>query len=134
MGAAGTINYKRVPAWEEEVLALTDGRGVDHVMEVVGGENLNRSLWAVKANGTISFIGEMAGLSAPINTIQIAAKNVCIQGIETGSREMFEEMNRFVASHQLSPVIGKTYAFSEFPEALTYLASGQHFGKVAVVL
>ena len=133
LGAAGTINYKRVPAWEEEVLTLTDGRGVDHVMEVVGGDNLNRSLQAVRVSGTISFIGEMAGLSAPINTMQIAAKNVQIHGIETGSREMFEEMNRFIASHQLKPVIDKTYAFSEFPEALTYLASGKHFGKVAVL-
>lgn len=38
MGAARTVNYKAVPAWEEEVLTLTEGRGVDHVMEVVGGE------------------------------------------------------------------------------------------------
>jgi NADPH:quinone reductase-like Zn-dependent oxidoreductase len=133
MGAAGTVNYKRVPSWEEEVLTLTGGRGVDHVIEVVGGENLNRSLEAVRVSGTISFIGMIAGLSAPINTIQIAAKNVCIHGIETGSREMFEEMNQFIASHQLRPVIDRTYPVSEFPEALTYLATGKHFGKVAVV-
>lgn len=133
LGAVGTINYTRVPAWEEEILAMTDGEGVDHVMEVVGGENLNRSLRAVKASGTISFIGEMAGLNAPINTIEIAAKNLCIHGIETGSREMFEEMNRFIASHQLRPVVDKAYAFADFPEALRYLASRKHFGKVAVV-
>jgi NADPH:quinone reductase-like Zn-dependent oxidoreductase len=133
LGAAGLINYKRVPAWEAEVLALTAGQGVDHVTEVVGGENLNRSLRAVRASGTISFIGEMAGLSAPINTIEIAAKNLCIHGIETGSREMFEEMNRFIESHQLRPVIDRTYAFPDFPGALRYLESRQHFGKVAVV-
>jgi NADPH:quinone reductase-like Zn-dependent oxidoreductase len=133
LGAAGTINYKRVPAWEKEALTLTDGRGVDHVMEVVGGENLNRSLQAVRVSGTISFIGEIGGLSAPINTIQIAAKNVSIYGIESGSREMFEEMNHFIASQQLRPVIDKTYPVADFPEALTYLASGQHFGKVVVV-
>jgi NADPH:quinone reductase-like Zn-dependent oxidoreductase len=133
LGAAGTINYKKVPAWEEEVVTLTDGRGVDHVIEVVGGENLNRSLRAVRVSGTISFIGALAGLSAPINTVQIAAKNVCIHGIETGSREMFEEMNGFITTHQLRPVIDKTYAFSEVPAALTYLASGRHFGKVMVV-
>jgi NADPH:quinone reductase-like Zn-dependent oxidoreductase len=133
LGAAGTINYNRVPAWEEEVLTLTEGRGVDHVMEVVAGENLNRSLRAVKVSGTISFIGEMAGLSAPINTIQVAAKNLCIHGIETGSREMFEEMNRFIASHQIRPVLDKSYAFSESPDALRYLASRKHFGKVTIV-
>ena len=68
------------------------------------------------------------------DTVQIAARNVCIYGIETGSREMFEEMNRFIASHQLRPVIDKTYPVGEFPAALTYLASGRHFGKVAVML
>jgi NADPH:quinone reductase-like Zn-dependent oxidoreductase len=133
LGAAATINYRRVPAWEEEILSLTGGRGVDHVIEVVGGENLNRSLRAVRVSGTISFIGALAGRSAHINTLEIAAKNVGIHGIDTGSREMFEEMNRFIASQQLRPVVDKTFAFSEFPEALAYLASGQQFGKVAVV-
>jgi NADPH:quinone reductase-like Zn-dependent oxidoreductase len=132
LGAAATINYRKVPAWEEEVLALTDGRGVDHVIEVVGGENLNRSLRAVRVSGRISFIGTLAGPGAHINTVAIAMKNIAIQGIYTGSREMFEEMNRFLASHQLRPVIDRTFAFSEFPEALTYLDSGKQFGKVTV--
>lgn len=74
-----------------------NGQGVDHVIEVVGGENLNRSLQVVKVSGTISFIGLLAGLRAPINTYQFVTKNVRLHGIETGSREMFEEMNRFMA-------------------------------------
>jgi NADPH:quinone reductase-like Zn-dependent oxidoreductase len=132
LGASAIINYRKVPAWEEEVLALTDGRGVDHVIEVVGGENLNRSLQAVRVSGTIRFIGALAGPSGHINTLAIAMKNVDIHGIDTGSREMFEEMNRFIAAHELRPVIDKTYAFAEFPEALTYLESGKQFGKVTV--
>jgi NADPH:quinone reductase-like Zn-dependent oxidoreductase len=55
LGATDTINYSRVPAWDDEVLARTGGRGVDHVIEVVGGENLNRSLRAVRVSGTIRF-------------------------------------------------------------------------------
>jgi len=108
LGAAGTINYRRVPAWEEEVLSLTSGRGVDHVIEVVGGENLNRSLRPVRVSGTISFIGALAGRRAHINPLGNAAKNVGIHGIDTGSRQMFEEMNRFLASGQLRPVVDKT--------------------------
>jgi NADPH:quinone reductase-like Zn-dependent oxidoreductase len=111
---------------------LTDGRGVDHVIEVVGGENLNRSLQAVRVSGSICFIGTLAGPSAHINTVAIAMKNVGIHGIYTGSREMFEEMNRFISAHELRPVIDKTYAFAEFPEALKYLESGKQFGKVTV--
>jgi len=132
LGAAATINYKKFPAWEEQILELTAGLGADHIIEVVGGENLNRSLKAVKVSGSISFIGVMAGLSAPINTYQFIAKNVHIYGIETGSGEMFEEMNSFIESHQLRPVVDTTFAFSEAREALRYLESGAHFGKVAI--
>lgn len=83
-------------------------------------------------SGTISFIGLMAGLSANVNTYQFVIKNVRIHGIETGSREIFEEMNRFIESHGLRPVIGRTFAFYEIRPALTHLESGRHFGKIVV--
>lgn len=133
LGAAETINYRTAPEWQDAVLALTGGRGVDHVMEVVGGENLNRSLHAVRLGGTISFIGLIAGFSAPIDVWQFVAKNVQLHGIETGSREMFEEMNAFISAHGLRPVIDRTFGFAEFPDAMRYLESGKHFGKVAVL-
>jgi len=132
LGAHSTINYKTFPNWDEKVLELTDGKGVDHVIEVVGGENLNRSLNAVKLSGSISFIGLLAGLSAPINTYQFVSKNVEIHGIETGSREFFEEMNDFIEQNQITPVIDRIFEFREVKEALKYLESGSHFGKVVV--
>lgn len=132
LGASSTVNYRRFPDWEEQTLELTNGNGVDHVIETVGGKNLNRSLNAVKLSGSISFIGLIAGLSAPINTYQFVTKNVRLHGIETGSREMFEEMNCFIEENQLKPVIDKTFALSEIQEALKYLESGRHFGKIAI--
>ena len=132
LGAAATVNYRSQPAWEIEILRLTDGRGVDHVIEVVGGDNLNRSLQAVKLSGTISFIGLISGLSAPINTYQFVTRNVQIHGIETGSRDMFEEMSQFITSNRLQPVVDRTFPFAEFPQAMSYLESGKQFGKVAI--
>ena len=132
LGAASIVNYQEFPNWEEQILEITNGKGVDHVIETVGGENLNRSLKAVKLSGTISFIGLIAGLSAPINTYQFVTKNVRLHGIETGSREMFEQMNRFIQKNQLKPIIDKTFAFGEIREALNYLESGRHFGKIAI--
>ena len=134
LGAAATINYREFPAWEDEALRHTDGRGVDHVMEVVGGENLNRSLRAVRLSGTIAFIGLLAGLGAPIDTFRFVMRNVRLHGIETGSREMFEEMNAFLAEHRLHPVVDRTFAFEDFPDALRHLERGAHFGKVVVAL
>ena len=132
LGASAMINYRKFPAWDERVIELTGGRGVDHVIEVVGGENLNRSLNVVRISGTISFIGLMGGLSAPVNTYQFVTKNVRIHGIETGSREMFEDMNRFIESRGLKPVIDSTFTFDEIRAALTNLEGGRHFGKIVV--
>jgi NADPH:quinone reductase-like Zn-dependent oxidoreductase len=132
LGASFTINYKKFLDWDKRVLEFTNGKGVDHVIEVVGGEHLNRSLNAVKLSGTICFIGLLAGLSAPINTYQFVTKNVRIHGIETGSREMFEEMNRFIELHQLKPAIDKVFDYHEPREALKHLESGAHFGKIVV--
>ena len=54
------------------------------------------------------------------------------EGIETGSREMFEEMNRFIDLRQLKPVIDRTFGFHEIHAALKYLESGAQFGKIVV--
>lgn len=132
LGASDTINYRTTPEWETETLRLTNGRGVDHVMEVVGGENLNRSLRAVRMSGTIAFIGLIAGLGAPIDTYRFVMRNVRIEGIETGSRAMFEEMNAFIAERGLRPVIDRVFPVSEVREALRHLERGAHFGKVVV--
>ena len=83
------------------------------MIEVVGGENLNRSLRAVRVSGTISFIALLAGLAAPIETYQFVTRNVRLHGIETGSRGMFEDMNRFVEHHGLRPVIDAVYPFAD---------------------
>jgi NADPH:quinone reductase-like Zn-dependent oxidoreductase len=134
LGAAATVNYTRTPDWEREVVALTEGRGVDHVVEVVGGANLNRALDAVRLGGTIAFVGLIAGLRAPIDTYRFVTKHVRLHGIETGSRAMFEEMNRFLTAHGIHPVIDRTYALDEFPDALRQLERGAHVGKLAIAL
>lgn len=132
LGAATTINYRRRRDWEQAVLADTNGEGVDHVIEVVGGEHLNRALEVVRPSGTISFVGLLAGLAAPIQTYRFVMKNVHLHGIETGSREMFEEMNAFIGAKGLRPVIDRVVPFPAFPDALRHLESGAHFGKIVV--
>ena len=51
LGAAHTVNYHRFPKWDEEVLRLSGGRGVDHVLEVGGPGTLGRSIQALAAGG-----------------------------------------------------------------------------------
>ncbi|HEX3129038.1 MAG TPA: NAD(P)-dependent alcohol dehydrogenase [Thermoanaerobaculia bacterium] len=132
LGAIHGINYKDTPAWDELALELTGNRGVDHIVEVVGAENLTRSLNAVRMSGTISVIGLLGGTSAQIETFGFVEKNVRLNGILVGSREMFEAMNQAIAEHRLKPVIDRVFGFDEVPAAVRYLEAGAHFGKVCV--
>lgn len=132
MGASDGINYKTMPDWEQQVIDLTQGIGVDLVVEVGGAGTLGKSLRAVRVGGHISLIGVLSGQSGEVNPLLSIMKNVRIQGIFVGSREMFEAMNRAVTQHQIRPVIDRTFPFTEVREALHYMQSGSHFGKVVV--
>jgi NADPH:quinone reductase-like Zn-dependent oxidoreductase len=59
-------------------------------------------------------------------------KHMRVQGIYVGSREMFEAMNRAIALHQLRPVVDRVFAFTEIKEALRYMESAAHFGKICL--
>jgi NADPH:quinone reductase-like Zn-dependent oxidoreductase len=59
-------------------------------------------------------------------------KAVKLQGIFVGSRQMFERMNQMICQHSLKPVIDRTFAFDETKDALKYMESGSHFGKIVV--
>jgi NADPH:quinone reductase-like Zn-dependent oxidoreductase len=132
LGVHHLINYKQLPLWEKEVLELTNGAGVNHIVEVVGGTHLNKSIDAVAIDGTISVIGLLGGFAGEINTRKLMSKQIRLQGIETGSKEMFERMNRAIELNQLHPIIHQVYAFDEARDALTSLEKGAHFGKICL--
>ena len=134
LGAAHGINYRRSPDWDARVLELTDGRGVDHVLDVAGGENLNRSLNAVRFGGTVALVGFLAGMSAPVETFLMAEKNVRLHGILVGPRAMFEQMNAAIAEHRARPVVDRVFELEDVGAALRRLESGASFGKVCVRL
>lgn len=131
LGADETINYKTIPAWDKQVLSLTNGIGVDHVVEVGGAGTLSKSLNSVRIGGHVAVIGVLAG-AGDFDPRSILMKSVHMQGILVGSRRMFEEMNKAVEGNRLKPVIDKPFSFNEVSEALRYMESGSHFGKIVV--
>ena len=132
LGASDGINYKQTPDWSKKVRELTAGDGVDYVVEVGGAGTLTESLRAVRYGGQISLIGVLTGGSAEINTASILMKNVKVQGIYVGSREMFEAMNSAIALHKLHPVCDRVFDFHQAPQALKYMETGSHFGKICI--
>lgn len=133
LGANEIINYKEVPDWDKEVLRLTNRGGVDHVVEVGGAGTLSKSLNSVRIGGHVAVIGVLAG-AGEFDPRAVLMKAVRMQGILVGSRRMFEEMNNAIEANRLKPVIDKTFAFKEAPEALRYMERGLHFGKIVVRL
>jgi NADPH:quinone reductase-like Zn-dependent oxidoreductase len=131
LGASDCINYKETPEWGEKVRQLTDGRGVDLVVEVGGAGTLGQSLRAVRMGGYIGLIGVLSG-TGQANPLPILMKNVRVQGIFVGSREMFEAMNRAISAAQLRPIVDRVFSFAEAVQAFRYLESAAHFGKIGI--
>ena len=131
LGASGGVNYMTHASWGDKVLEISGG-GVDHVIEVGGTGTLARSMNAVRLGGRVSLIGLLSGVGAEINPMPILAKQIQLQGVFVGSREMFESMNTAISLHGLKPVIDKIFEFDQFHEAMNWMASGSHFGKIIV--
>ncbi len=132
LGASDGINYKSTPKWEEPIRELTGGRGVDYVVEVGGAGTLTQSMKAVRPGGQISLIGVLSGGAGQINPLPILMRNIRVQGIFVGSREMFEAMNRAITQSQLKPIVDRVFDFKDAVEAFKYMETGAHFGKVAI--
>ncbi len=131
LGAGDLINYKEREDWDKAVLDLSEKRGVDTVVEVGGAGTMQKSINAVRMGGHIAVIGVLSG-QGEINPTLILMKAVKMQGIFVGSRQMFEDMNRLICQHNLKPVVDKVFEFGEAREALNYMESGSHFGKIVV--
>jgi NADPH:quinone reductase-like Zn-dependent oxidoreductase len=132
LGARETINYKTTPNWEDEALKLTNGKGVDYVVDVGGSDTLPRSLKAIRTYGTVSVIGVLSGGTSTVSPVPILQKSARIQGIYVGSRAMFERMIRAIEVRGIQPVVDQTFAWTDFKDALRYMESQQHFGKICL--
>ena len=133
MGSTTTINYRAADV-AERVREITGGPGADLVLETVGSANLNVSLDAVRVSGQIAFIGVIEGrLDARIQVGQLMSKNVSLQGIETGSRQMLEDLVTFVDQHRITPRIDTTYDVKDVSQALGQLRLARHLGKIVLV-
>lgn len=132
VGATDLINYTKDPEWNIKVRELTNGRGVDHVIEIGGAGTLERSIKSTRPNGQIHIIGFLAGAANFDVAMSILFSSVIVRGVYVGSRGMFETMNRALENHKIRPVIDRVFSFSEAKEAYKYLQSQKHVGKIVI--
>jgi len=131
LGADETINYKQREDWDSAVLELTGKSGVDHVVEVGGAGTLAKSLNAVRVGGHVAMIGALAG-PGNFNPIPVFMKAVRLQGIFVGSRRMLEDLVKAVELAKLKPVVDRIFEFDGARDALRFMESGSHFGKIVI--
>lgn len=131
LGADAVVNYRETPDWGEAVRALTDGVGVDRVIETGGSGTLQQSITAAAVQARIVLIGVLAG-AGRIDPLPILLKRLTIQAISTGSREMLEQMLSAMQAWGMHPVIDRSFAFEDARAAYAHLRSGTHFGKIVI--
>ena len=130
LGLAAGVNYRTHPDWEKQVLGLTDGRGVDQVIEVGGAGTLPKSIAAARLGGQVNLIGVLTG--GQIDPLTILWRTAIVRGVYVGSRAMFEAMNRAIDLHDIHPVIDREFGFDEARAAYEHLQGASHFGKVVI--
>jgi len=132
MGVHAGVNYRQHQDWGKQIWELTGGRGVDHVIEIGGPGTLANSIDAVAIGGHIALIGVFTGLAGEVPTAQLMAKQAALRGITVGSRRHQQEMIRALDANRVTPLIDKSFALEELPDAFNYEYSGQHMGKIVI--
>lgn len=133
LGADHLINYRTHENFSRQVLDLTDGKGVDLVMEHIGGKVFTQSLECLKTDGTIVTVGAHAGEVVPLDIIPFFRRQLKLVGSRNATLFEIRTVMRFVAEGRLKPVIHATFPLSQAAQAHEVVGSRDIFGKVLLI-
>lgn len=138
LGADETINYVTQDL-AEEVKRRTDGKGVNLVLDSVGGEVFAKSLQALGLLGRVVIFGNSSGRPRTVDETALQGMSKTVAGLSLGGirarrpefvRSGCEELLRLLAEGKIQPVIGRRLPLREAAEAHRFLASRASFGKI----
>lgn len=139
IGAAHAINYKSQD-FVEEVKRLTDGAGVEIVIDMVAGDYVARNLQCLKDDGRHVTIAVQGGLEATINMAQVMSRRLALTGSMLRARSvefkgrLADEIQRiawpFVEQGKLRPVMDQSFPLAEAAAAHARMEAGDHIGKI----
>jgi len=132
LGADHTINYRRHKEWAPQVLELTNGRGVDHVIEVGGPDTLPQSILSCRVGGHIAMIGVLTGVGGVVPTVVLMLRQQRLVGLIVGCRQHQVDMVRGIEATGIKPVIDRTFALGEIRDSFRFLQGAQHVGKICL--
>lgn len=133
LGATHTIDYRNED-FVARVKEITRRKGVEVVVDHVGGEVFERSLRALAWAGRIVLCGATAAGEATVNLRAVFFKSLSILGSTMGSLAELMRLLRFIESGELRPVVDRTFPIAEAREAQAALESREQFGKLVLTM
>jgi NADPH:quinone reductase-like Zn-dependent oxidoreductase len=131
LGADVVINYK-TQDFAREVREITTRRGVDVVVDSVGGDTYAKSLATLVKGGRLVTCGATAGPRPQTDLQRIFWNQLSVFGSTMGNRREFAEMLNFVRQRGVKPVIDQVLPLSEGANAMARMEQGQQFGKIVL--
>lgn len=131
LGADHVVNYVENPQWGAEVRELTEGLGVNHVVEVVGGD-MSQVALARRIDSKIYMVGALSRQPTQFAPSLLISGNSRIIGITVGSREHQIDMVRALEANPIKPVIQQIYDMTGIANAFRHLEARSHFGKICL--
>ncbi|TPQ26427.1 NAD(P)H-quinone oxidoreductase [Methylomonas koyamae] len=143
LGADLAVNYRQQD-FVEAVLDFTEGKGVDVILDMVGGDYLPRNLKSLAIDGRLLQIGIQRGGKAEINLAALLMKRLTLAGSTLRSRsdefkanitgQLRDKVWPLLESGQIKPVIDSVFALAEADRAHRLMESSQHIGKIILEL
>lgn len=144
LGAARAINY-RSEDFVDAVRTLTAGRGVDLILDIIGGDYLDRNLRALAVDGRLVQIGWMSGVpEAPLDLRRLLGRRLTITGSTLRPRSVEEkaaiaaalrrEVWPLLDGGEVKPIIYRTFPLTRAADAHRLMESSEHIGKIVLTL
>lgn len=138
---AHTINYKEVD-FAEQIKMLTQGRGVDVILDMVGGDYVAREIKCLADDGRLVIIGLLGGTKAEVPLGQILLRRLTLTGSTLRPRtdaykaaiagQLREHIWPLIEAEKIKPVVYKTFPMTDAAEAHRLMESGMHIGKIVL--
>ena len=120
--------------WADDVIELTDGRGADCVLELVGAATWSQSIHAAASRGRVVVIGSHSGMNVTLNLGAVFSKNLSLAGVTRASRGAMEKVVRNAEAGRLHPSVGHSFTLDRVSEAHQLMDTDQHTGKIVLTM
>ncbi len=131
IGIDAAVNYRN-ENWPKQVREITNGNGVDVVVETAGGEIMTKSILAAGYNSRIAVIGNIAEKSTSFKLFDLARRQINPRGTLVESCKELKGLAQHCESSRLHPWLDRVFSFDRSVEAFKYLESQKHIGKVII--